>query len=81
MDEFVCFIVDMDLMNVPFFYGKFTWVKPYGSVTIGFDRFLMSELLVEARNIDKKGLGRRDFCHTMFLFGSKAASQTGDLNL
>lgn len=60
MNEFEIFIVGLGLVGVPLFGKKFTWVKPDGNVASIFDRFLLSDSLVEAWNIEKKRIGRRD---------------------
>lgn len=37
----------MDVVEIPMFGGKFTWVKSDGSVTTKLDLFLLFDWLVE----------------------------------
>lgn len=47
LDDFSKFIYDMDLVDIPMFGGKFTWVKTYGSEASIFDKILMFDSLVK----------------------------------
>lgn len=59
-EEFLQFVEEMHLVDVPVHGKKFTWFKPYGSARSRIDRFLVSEDLISLWDIIDQWVGLRD---------------------
>lgn len=52
MIEFITFIVEMEIIDLPVLGGNFNWHKVDGSIMSMLDRFLISEPLLKSWNLD-----------------------------
>ncbi|XP_058742529.1 uncharacterized protein LOC131615027 [Vicia villosa] len=60
MEEFRCFVEQMDLVDLNCVGGKFTWFKHNGKAMSRLDRFLLSKKLVEEWEIFYQRIDKRD---------------------
>lgn len=60
MVDFGNFIDSMNLVDIPLFCGKFTWINQVGSAMRRIDQFLISEDLLDLWKIVCQELGIKD---------------------
>ncbi|XP_058741684.1 uncharacterized protein LOC131614074 [Vicia villosa] len=61
MEEFRCFVNQMELIDLNYVGGKFTWFKDNGKALSRIDRFLLSKKFIEEWEVGEQMIDKRDF--------------------
>ncbi|XP_058776293.1 uncharacterized protein LOC131650609 [Vicia villosa] len=72
MEDFKRFIEDMNLLDILFIGGRFTWYKGNGTAMSHLDRFLISNKMIDDWRIIDQRVGERDIsdhCHIWLNMG------------
>lgn len=60
MEEFRDFMETMELVDIPYVGGKFTWFKDNGKAMSRLNRFLLSRKLLDVRGVVDQRIKKRD---------------------